>query len=110
MNKLIVVVLMCFALVSTVVSAHGDHGLISGQQAMSIAAKSLNKMTFKDYGFEVGKLDASWKDITKEDVSVVNAEGGFYIVKAVNKSDAKDIFFKIAKNGQLLDVKSSNDF
>ena len=50
MNKLISIVLVCITLMSTGVLAHSDHahGYINDQQAISIAAKSIKKLTFKD--------------------------------------------------------------
>ena len=102
-------VLLC-ALISGNALAHGYHGVISGQQATRIAAKSVKQMTFKDFGFEVGKLDESWKDLTPEKFSVVSVEEEFYVVSASNSDAAKQVFFKIANNGQVLGVKAKNDF
>ncbi|WP_350544905.1 DUF6488 family protein [Pseudoalteromonas sp. 5-MNA-CIBAN-0065] len=108
MNKLISIVLVCITLMSTGVLAHSDHGHVSDQQAISIAAKSIKKLTFKDYGFEVGKLNDSWKNISSEVFSVVSEGDNYYVIKALN--DDEQVYFKITKNGQLLDVKSKNDF
>jgi len=110
MKKLLSTLLFCAVFVSGGVLAHADHGIISGQQAISIAAKSVKQMTFKDFGFEVGKLDDSWKDLSPEKFSVVSVEEEYYVVSASNSDAAKQVFFKIANNGQVLDVKAKNDF
>ena len=101
---------LCCTLISGNALAHGDHGVISGQKAISIAAKSVKQMTFKDFGFEVGKLDESWKDLSPEEFSVVSVEEEFYVVSASSSDAAKQAFFKIANNGQVLDVKAKNDY
>lgn len=110
MKNVLLAVLFCGALMSSGAIAHGDHGVISGQTAIGIAAKSVKQMTFKDFGFEVGKLDESWKTLSTDKFSVVAVEDGFYVVSASNTAAKELVFFKIANNGQLLDVKASNDF
>jgi len=70
--------------------------------------KLLVLLAFKDYGFEVGKLNDSWKGISSEAFTVVNESDDTYIIQASN--DSEQVYFKIAKNGQLVDVKSKNDF
>jgi len=57
MKKTLSAVVLCCTLISGRALAHGDHGVISGQKAISIAAKSVTQMTFKDFGFE----GLSWK-------------------------------------------------
>ncbi|MBV1931231.1 MAG: hypothetical protein KUG71_05895 [Porticoccaceae bacterium] len=39
--------------------AHSDHSTIDAQSAIQIANKSVQQMTFKDLGYQAGKLDAS---------------------------------------------------
>ncbi|MFT4995498.1 MAG: putative cupredoxin-like copper-binding protein [Paraglaciecola sp.] len=90
--------------------AHSDHGVISGQTALSIASKSVKKLAFKDFGFEVGKLDASWKELKDSHFSVIEVLEGSYIVSAKNSASAKAIYFRIGKNGQVLSVKNKNEF
>jgi len=107
MNKLISIIALCGVLITGNVQAHGDHGVISGQKAISISATLIKKMTFKDAGFEVGKLDESWKNIDK---SLASVEDNFYVVSASNASNEDKLYFQIAKNGQVLAVKNKNDF
>lgn len=110
MKKFISVIAIFLALISGGTMAHGEHGVISDQQAISIAATSVKQMTFKEFGFEVGKLDASWKNLSPEQFSVTSFEESFYVVSASNTNATHQIFFKIASNGQVLDVKATNDF
>jgi len=67
-------------------------------------------MTFKEFGFEVGKLDVSWKLLTSSDISVVSVEDSFYVVRANNTEKEGAIYFQIANNGQVMDVTHKNDF
>ncbi|APE06164.1 MAG: hypothetical protein CL600_06055 [Alteromonas sp.] len=110
MKKALTAAVLCCTLISGSTLAHGEHGVISGQNAISITAKYVKQMTFKDFGFEVGKLDESWKGLPSEKFSIVSVEEEFYVVSASNSEAAKQIFFKIANNGQLLDVNATNDF
>jgi hypothetical protein len=113
MKKLLTVLTLCSGLICGNVSAHGDHdkrGVISEQAAISIANKSLTQMTFKEFGFEVGKLDDSWKSVTSANFTVVSAHDSFYIVSANNTGNDNTIYLKINKNGQVLEVSHKNEF
>ena len=111
MNKLLTIIALCGALLTGNVKAHADHGVISGQKAISISATLIKKMTFKDAGYEVGKLDESWKNIDKSQLSIASVEDNFYIVSAFNPTSSKNkLYFQIAKNGQVLAAKYHNNF
>ncbi|WJG09216.1 DUF6488 family protein [Aliiglaciecola sp. LCG003] len=56
MKKLLSVLAFCSVMICSNAIAHSDHGIISGQAAVNIVNKSIPKMTFKEFGFEVGKL------------------------------------------------------
>lgn len=94
----------------SVAMAHSNHDVISGQKALSVANRSVKQLTFKDFGFEVGKLDASWKELKIEDFSVAEVLHEGYIVKATNNANSDTIFFHIGANGQVLNVKNSHAF
>ncbi|MCC2605309.1 DUF6488 family protein [Planctobacterium marinum] len=110
MNKLLSIITLCGALLTSNVQAHGDHGVISGQKAVSIAATHIQKMTFKDAGFEVGKLDESWKNIDKSQLSIASVEDNFYVVSASNSTTERKLYFQVIKNGQVKAVKYINEF
>lgn len=110
MKKLLSVLALCSTIFCSNVAAHSDHGVISGQAAINIVSKSLPQMTFKEFGFEVGKLGASWKLLTSSDMSVVSVEDSFYIVSANNTETESTIYFQIANNGQVMDVTHKNNF
>ncbi|MFT4937033.1 MAG: hypothetical protein ACI88A_000042 [Paraglaciecola sp.] len=108
-------ILVCAVLLATLIGqgnalAHSDHGVISGQTAVRIASKSVKQLTFKDFGFAVGKLDASWAELTADNFSVVEVLDNSYIISAKNMASKKNIFLQIANSGQLLKVKNSNEF
>ena len=108
-------ILVCAVILAALIGqgnalAHGGHGVISGKTAIRVAGKSVKQLTFKDFGFEVGKLDASWTELTESNFSVVEVLNDSYIISAKNVASKKTIFFQIANNGQLLKVKDSNEF
>lgn len=61
-------------------------------------------MTFKDFGFKVGKLDSAWKKLTHDDVAITREENGTFFTSAKNKSMASTLYFKITQSGELIDV------
>jgi len=90
--------------------AHSNHDVISGQTAVSIASKTVKQLAFKDFGFEVGKLDASWKELNSGNFNVVEVLEDSYIVSAKNSASESTIYLHIGSNGQVLNVKNSNTF
>jgi hypothetical protein len=65
----------------------------------------VQQLTFKDFGYEVGKLDKSWKSLSKKDVNISNLLDTAFIVSATNPTTQKVIYFEIAKNGKVRGVK-----
>jgi hypothetical protein len=51
--------------------AHVGHDMISNKTALNIASKSVKQLTFKDFGYGVGKLDESWKSAADANFSVI---------------------------------------
>jgi hypothetical protein len=58
----------------------------------------------------VGKLDASWKTLTALDLSVVSVEDSFYVVSANNNESESTIYFKVAFDGQIMNVTHTNEW
>jgi uncharacterized cupredoxin-like copper-binding protein len=110
MKKLACAMLLSALLGQGSALAHSDHGAINGQTALKIASKSVKQLAFKDFGFEVGKLDATWKELKDSNFSVVEVLEGSYIVSAKNMASGKTIYFHIGNNGQVLNAKNSNEF
>jgi hypothetical protein len=110
--------LLIASVVSSVAFAHQSHDTISSETALNIANKSLKQLTFKDLGFEVGKLDASWKLLSDSNLRVIQTLDKTFIISATNATNATKatdtpsknvIYFEIAKNGKVLGVKESKD-
>lgn len=110
MKKYLSAVALCSVFFCANISAHSDHGAINGQTAINIAAKSAKQMTFKDFGFEVGKLDESWKHLAISQFSIISVEEGYYVVRAGEAGSEKQVFFKIDKSGQVLNATNENGY
>jgi len=110
MKKLAYAMLLSVFLGQGSVLAHSDHGVINGQTALSIASRSVKQLAFKDFGFEVGKLDPSWKELKDSNFSVIEVLATSYIVGATNMAREKTIYFHIGNNGQVIEVKNSKAF
>jgi len=68
----------------------------------------VQQLTFKDFGYEVGKLDKSWKSLSKKDVNISNLLDTAFIVSATNATTQKVIYFEIAKNGKVRGIKDGS--
>lgn len=107
--KVIIRTLLLVAFIGQGVAiAHVGHDVISNETALNIASKSVKQLTFKDFGYEVGKLDASWKLLSESSFSVVEVLEETVIVSATNTPKSEIIYFEIAKNGQVLGVKDTH--
>ncbi|GAC20680.1 DUF6488 family protein [Paraglaciecola arctica] len=87
--------------------AHQDHNEITSETALGIANKFVQQLTFKDFGYEVGQLNESWKSLTEANFSVIEVLEKSFIVSAANSSTNTVIYFEIAKNGSVLSVNAS---
>ena len=94
---------------ASLVMAHSDHGMINDETAVQIAHKAVQQMTFKDFGYPVGKLDSSWKSVQAGDVEVIDSNDKFYFLRVTNRETKKNIYFKIAVTGQVLEVSEGPD-
>lgn len=94
---------------ASMVLAHSDHSTIDAQSAIQIASKSIQQMTFKDLGYQAGKLDANWKAVPIEDIEVIDFREGVYVLSAANKATNKSLYLKITVTGQLLEAIESNE-
>lgn len=110
MKNLIAALFITLMFSTNSVFAHTDHEKISPKTAIQIAVKATQKLTFKDFGFKVGKLSENWKDLTTEDFKLHAAEGNQYVVSANNKSENKTIYFLMTMSGEVLKVNSEAKF
>mgnify|MGYP007087007817 FL=1 len=110
MKSIITALFMALILNTGVAFAHGGHGKISAKQALQVAAKTTQQLTFKDFGFKVGKLDESWKTLTAEDFKLLGVEANRYVISAVNKTENKKIYFLMTMTGEMLQINSEGKF
>lgn len=108
-NFLRTLLLLTIITPASMVLAHNDHSTISEQSAIKIASKSVQQMTFKDLGYQAGKLDASWKSVRAEDIEVIDSKEGFYMLRAANKATNKSLYLKITVTGEVLEAIESNE-
>ena len=86
------------------VMAHSDHGAINDDTAVQIAHKTVQQMTFKDFGYPVGKLDDSWKSVKPDDIEVVEVGDGFYVLRITQSETKQSLSMKIAFTGQVMEA------
>ena len=110
MKNLIVMLFVGLMLNTGIAFAHGDHKMISAKDAIQVAIKVTQKLTFKDLGYKVGKLDESWKALTTEEFKLYAAQDNRYKVSAFNKDNNKVIYFLMTISGELLQVNSEAKF
>mgnify|MGYP000398018506 CR=1 FL=1 len=108
MKVIIRTLLLVVFIVQGAAFAHEGHNEISHDTALNIANKSVQQLTFKDFGYEVGKLDASWKSLSSDSFSVFQVLEKTFVVSATNPSTKRVIYLEIAKNGKVLSVKGTD--
>ena len=104
MKSIICALLLMVSLGQLPAFAHEGHKDITDEDALEIAVKSVQQLTFKDFGYTVGKLDVSWKALVLENFTVIEELDESFVVKANNTVANKVIYFKITKNGEVLEV------
>lgn len=109
--KLLARTILLFSLITLtgLVSAHSDHGVINEKTAIEIAQKAVQQMTFKDFGYQAGKLDASWKSVKAADFEVVEVGDGFYVLRIAQSETKQFLSMKIGFSGQVLEVTENSD-
>ncbi|HBY85462.1 MAG TPA: hypothetical protein DEO86_06270 [Colwellia sp.] len=110
MKKLIVTLFIVLMFKTGSVLAHAEHGKVSPKDAIQIAMKTTQQLTFKDFGFTVGKLNRNWKGLTVEDYKLYAAEANRYVVSASNKISEETIYFLMSMSGEVLKVNSEAKF
>ncbi|MBB6519983.1 DUF6488 family protein [Pseudoteredinibacter isoporae] len=90
-------------------AAHADHGFINAGQAKSIALSMTKKLSIKDLGYSVGKLDSSWKKIKSSDLTVLPSDSGKHQVRVNNAETQQAIIVSISANGDVLSVKPQQE-
>lgn len=90
--------------------AHGNHGNINinSSQAKSIAIKISKRLSFKDIGYSVGKLDKSWRQQGAEQATTLASENGNQRVLLENKTNGEAIIVTISSSGEVLTVKKNH--
>ncbi|WP_299771034.1 DUF6488 family protein [uncultured Pseudoteredinibacter sp.] len=88
-------------------AAHADHGFINAGQAQAIALSMTKKLSLKDLGYSVGKLDASWRKISSENITVLPSDSGKHQVKVNNPANNNSIIVSISATGDVLTVKAA---
>lgn len=87
-------------------AAHGEgHGAVNASQAQAIALSITKKLSFKDLGFSVGKLDASWRKVSSENTSVLPSDSDKHIIQVNNPENDKRIIVSVTPTGGVLTVK-----
>ena len=77
---------------------------------MSIAARTVQKMTVRDFGYSAGQLDEGWKAIDGDQVSLKESGPGFYIIEITKADSEEKMFVKVMENGAVAEVSHTYPF
>ncbi len=110
MKKLSLLLFIALMFNVSSVLAHSGHGKISAKQAIQLAVKLTQKLTFKDLGYKVGKLSDSWKSSTTQDYQLYAVHMNRYIISASNSTDDTSIYFLMTMSGEVLKVNPTAKF
>ena len=108
MRKLLIAGLSLLAFYSAGTHAHGSHrhGTLDTQGAMAMAALTVQKMTIRDLGLGVGKLDASWQSIKNDQVTLVEQSDNDYVISIKNAKTDEVLLLRMGKDGQVQNIES----
>jgi len=87
--------------------AHSEHSMISEGAALSIAKRAVSKLSFKDLGYNVGKLSKQWSLLKDTDFTLLDSKGNYFLVSATQTDIGKIIYLKITTSGQLISVNEN---
>ena len=110
MKALLLSALLTLSAFSGTAQAHGDHGMLDERGAMGLAARVVQKMTIRDYGFTAGQLDSSWQSISKDQVVLKETGPGFYVVEITKVGSEEKVYVKVLENGDISDVSKVYPF
>jgi hypothetical protein len=94
------------------VSAHGDHnhGPISADAAMTLAAEVCANLSTRDVGLGFGQLPVSWASIPSQNTAIYKDDKDYYIVSVLNNTEQKMLFVLMSNGGEIYDVNFSGVF
>tara|TARA_Y100000034_G_scaffold85391_1_gene102413 strand:+ start:856 stop:1197 length:342 start_codon:yes stop_codon:yes gene_type:complete len=107
MKSLLITAAMSLAMYSGQALSHGSHGVVDADGAKMAAARMVQKMTVRDFGFKAGQLAPEWRNISESQVAVRETGEGFYIVE-VTKAESEDkVYVKVLRNGDVSNVSTT---
>lgn len=104
MKPLIFAFSLLMAVLSGQVYAHGDHGAINEKGAKAIAARVVQKMTVRDFGYDAGQLSSDWRSVDESQVSIQDANEASFTVEVKKADMSESVFVVIKKNGSVTNV------
>jgi len=110
MKSLLLTASLLIAAFSGQAYAHGDHGAVSDRGAKSIAARAVQKMTVRDFGYKACQLDESWKVISQDKVTVKESGAGFYVIEVGNAASDEKVYVKVLESGVIEDAAKNYPF
>ena len=111
MKKLISLFALLVMLQAPSVLAHGGgHGPISQFKAVTITLDAADQFTANDPGLGFGKLDSSWKGLSRDTSKVVTKGQGYYIVSVENKAEGKTMYVLMSASGDIYDANFTGEF
>ncbi|WP_276783277.1 DUF6488 family protein [Thalassolituus oleivorans] len=110
MKALLLTAALTLSAFSGTTYAHGDHGVLDERGAMGLAARVVQKMTLRDYGYTAGQLDSSWQSISKDQVVLKESGPGFYVVEITKVGSEEKVYVKVLENGDISDVSKVYPF
>jgi len=99
MKKILVASLIAMGMSSTGAWAHGSHGMVGDDAAKASVARTVQRMTFQDMGFEAGKLDESWMSLKGQHLKLINKSEKNFVFEVTNPESGKILVVTLKPNG-----------
>ncbi|MFO7647624.1 DUF6488 family protein, partial [Halomonas campaniensis] len=87
----------------------GGHGPVSPEKATAIALDAARQFSDFDPGLGFGKLEGSWKTLTKEAAKIKIKGDGYYIASVANKAEGKILYVLMSASGSVYDANFTGE-
>ncbi|BFM09780.1 DUF6488 family protein [Halioxenophilus aromaticivorans] len=95
------------ALFSATAGAHGKKTpptSLKRGSAKNLVTITVQQMTFKDMGFEAGKLGRSWQSITDDNIVLASRNGSTFVYTVKNDANDKVLTVNVLNDGTVESV------
>ncbi|MFT5391134.1 MAG: hypothetical protein ACI8PT_001326 [Gammaproteobacteria bacterium] len=112
-NRILILLLTAFLIHTPNALAGAGHSHappINDEQALDVAAGTIQQLTAKDVGLGFGKLDPSWNALARGAKRIHAKEKRYYIISAQHEKEARTLYIFMSPRGEVYDANFTGKF